>query len=147
MYKSVALILTDSDGGELGANQHTPVVTMPSTNPAAGVGTLSRTSTPICTSNSASPSTGIGKSEFWQYFVRRVLPTGEARAYCKFCTVSYRIPCTTNMGNHMRNEHSLKMVSGDQPSLSVNQDNELEVAKVYTCAYFIRPLSLTKYQL
>lgn len=97
--------------------------------------TWTRTQTPTSRRDSRS-----SKSEYWQYFSKKTTATGEVRAYCNFCTTSYKVPCTSNMGIHMMSNHSTKMVPVDQPTLMNRFTNQLELVKVpnYLRLFFIK---------
>lgn len=97
--------------------------------------TWTRTQTPTSRRDSRS-----SKSEYWQYFSKKTTATGEVRAYCNFCTTSYKVRCTSNMGIHMMSNHSTKMVPVDQPTLMNRFTNQLELVKVpnYLRLFFIK---------
>lgn len=87
--------------------------------------TWTRTPTPTSVRDSR-----VKKSEYWQYFSKKTTSTGEIRAYCNFCTVSYKVPCTSNMAYHMMSSHSTKIVTADQATLVNHATHKLEVVKV-----------------
>ncbi|EFX65413.1 hypothetical protein DAPPUDRAFT_333206 [Daphnia pulex] len=77
----------------------TPALVRSVSSASSGAVTSDVTWTRIPTTTSSRNSRS-SKSEYWQYFSKKITSTGEVR------TVSYKVPCTSNMGNHMMASHS-----------------------------------------
>jgi hypothetical protein len=69
----------------------------------------------------------------------QVIVNNEERASCKYCTISYKVPATSNMAAHTKQFHGREIKATNQSVLTKSED-QIAVTKVTTHIYIFNSI-------